>query len=208
MRKASPNVKSPGCNANASTSPSSNEGAFRTNKNANTAITKTPTPPPVQAARQPDAHTAAPTAGNAAINPIATSNAKIPIARFNRRANHFPTSAKLTTDSALCPSARVNVSKTNNTPIDRANVIPNTANPNPSATQPITTRAPHRSVNRPTGKHSTAPNNVAHKFTWANTTRLMPQSASSGSVTSPNPCVRPGSVATIASAASTRFTHP
>ncbi len=187
---------------------SSPVGLSRTSSHAIGPKNATAIPTQNQVVRHPCESTAAPTAGNAPIKPIATSTANIPIAKFNRRANHLPTSARLTTDSALCPNARVSVNVTNNTGSEVVRLIATTAAPNANVTKVITNRGPARSVNRPTGKHNNAPTSVAQKFTVANITRSMPQSANKGSVTSPNPCVRPGSVATIASAAKTKLTQP
>ena len=53
-----------------------------------------------------------------------------------------------------------------------------------------------------------APMSVAQRFTSAKATRPRPRSASSGSVIRPSPCVRPGSVPTIAAEATSNTYHP
>ena len=63
-------------------------------------------------------------------------------------------------------------------------------------------------MNRPMPMAKTAPINVAHKFSCAYSTRPMPSSAISGSVTRPRPCVLPGRVPTMAAAASSSTVHP
>ena len=62
-------------------------------------------------------------------------------------------------------------------------------------------------MNRPMPIAKTDPISVAHKFSCAYSTRPMPSSAISGSVTRPRPCVRPGSVPSMAAAASNSTVH-
>ena len=53
------------------------------------------------AVRQPSLTTIAPMIGNAVMKPRLKATEKIPIARFNRPRNHWPTIVTLTTESAL-----------------------------------------------------------------------------------------------------------
>ena len=55
---------------------------------------------------------------------------------------------------------------------------------------------------------NSAPTSVATRLICAKATRVIPRSRSSGSVISPRPCVRPGSVPTMASAATPRTIQP
>ncbi len=130
------------------------------------------------------------------------------MAIFNRRANHLPTSARLTTDSALCPNPRVSVMAMHRAVAPAARLIPSTVNPSASAIPVNTTRAPKRSVKRPQGRQNIAPTSVAHRLMVAYSTRSICRSRSSGSVINPSPCVRPGSVPTMANAATPKFAHP
>ena len=80
-------------------------------------------------------------------------------------------------------------------------VIARTTAPSAMSTNPSTTRMPTRSMIQPTGGQNAAPRSVAQKFNAANGTRSKDRSCRSASVIRPSPCVRPGSVATIAPAA-------
>ena len=130
------------------------------------------------------------------------------IAMSMRRTNHWPTIARLITDNALWPRPRVSVTAMASAQNDCTPLITTTTAPSARATVVRTTRVPRRSMNRPMPIAKTDPINVAHKFSCAYSTRPMPSSDSSGSVTRPRPCVRPGRVPTMAAAASNSTVHP
>ena len=116
--------------------------------------------------------------------------------------------ARLTTDSALWPKPRVSVTSTSSASAPLAWLMPSTVSPSASAVTVSTMRLPTRSISRPTPMQKSAPTSVATRLICAKATRLMPRSRSSGSVMRPRPCVRPGSVPTIASAATPSTTQP
>ena len=69
-------------------------------------------------------------------------------------------------------------------------------------------RTPQRSIIHPTGRQKAAPISEATRLMCANVTRSTCKSASSGSVTSPRPCVAPGSVAVMATEATMALIQP
>jgi hypothetical protein len=84
-----------------------------------------------------------------------------------RRTNHWPTIAMLTTDSALCPSARVKVMATANCANEWTQLIKHTTVPSATAITASTTRLPARSMKRPMPKAPSEPINVAQRFSCA-----------------------------------------
>jgi hypothetical protein len=142
------------------------------------------------------------------MKPTLSATVYHPIALFRRRLNHCPTSVMLTTDSALCPKPRESVMRTQSQTTPHATLIKSTVTPRAAATAVKTVRLPQRSSRRPTPRPKSAPRSVAHRLICANSTRPIFKSTSNLSVMSPSPCVRPGSVPTIASAATPTFTHP
>ena len=83
------------------------------------------------------------------------------------RTNQGATIARLTTDSALCPSARVNVIHTASPTTDPVWLIAATTRPSASATEVSTTRLPKRSSRCPIPIAPTEPTSVAQRFTSA-----------------------------------------
>jgi hypothetical protein len=132
----------------------------------------------------------------------------VAMAASMRRTNHGAIIARLTTESALWPSARVRVTSTASHASDVASLIVATTAPSATARAVRITRLPRRSTSWPTPSAPSDPTSVAHRLISAQVTRLTRRSASSGSVMRPSPCVRPGSVPTIAAAATITMTHP
>jgi hypothetical protein len=153
------------------------------------------------ARRQPHACTSDPTTGKATMKPMLIATLYTAIARSMRRTNHCPTIARLMTESALWPQARVIVSASASAANDDTRLIRQTVTPRTAAMKARTTLLPKRSRTAPIPTAPTEPTSVAHRLSCAYSTRPIFKSASNGSVMSPNPCVRPGSVPTIAAAA-------
>ncbi len=84
-----------------------------------------------------------------------------------RRTNHWPTTVRLATDNALCPSARVSVI---HTAIDTnvvAALIAHTTAPSAASTVVSTTRLPSLSIAYPIPNAPPAPRIVAQKLSCA-----------------------------------------
>ena len=120
----------------------------------------------------------------------------------------MPGIARLTTDSALCPSPRVSVMSTSSMPALWTLLNPTTTAPRTSDSAVSTMRLPWRSTSPPIPKQNSDPTSDATKLISAKRTRSTARSRSSGSVMRPRPCVRPGSVPTMASAATPTTTQP
>src|SRR5262249_18945199 len=120
----------------------------------------------------------------------------------------LPRHGQLTIDNALCPNPRVRVIRTTSMAAPRALLMAITTAPSPSATVVSTRRLPWRSISPPIPKQKSEPTSVATRLISANRTRSIDRSRNSGSVISPRPCVRPGSVPTIARAATPSTTQP
>ena len=87
-------------------------------------------------------------------------------------------------------------------------LMPSTVSPSANAVTVRTRRLPVRSMSLPMPMQKSEPTSVATRLICAKVTRLMLRSRSSGSVMSPRPCVRPGSVPTMASVATPSTTQP
>ena len=72
----------------------------------------------------------------------------------------------------------------------------------------VAPRSPTRSNSRPIGRQMAAPTSVAQRLIFAYVTRSRFRSRSIGSVMSPRPCVRPGRVASMMTAATTTLIQP
>lgn len=81
-----------------------------------------------------------------------------------RRTNHWPTMARLITDSALCPIVRVSVVHTASPATVVVWLMNMTTTPSATATLVSTTRLPKRSIVRPIPSAPTAPIRVAQKL--------------------------------------------
>ena len=150
----------------------------------------------------------------------------MPMSLPGRSPAALPMIARLTTDRLLCPRPRVSSTsrkRSGGTAIAAAPVpatavgtgrgrlagvcerraIAITVPPRATSAAASVIRVPAQSTRRPAGMQNVAPIIVAQKLSDANDTRSTPRSAMSGSATSPRPCVRPGSVAAMAAAAST-----
>ncbi len=125
-----------------------------------------------------------------------------------RLVNHLPTLVTLIVESALCPTARVRIRKAITVAAVTHWLMAMTKPPNKINVPERVIRMPKRSVSGPAIKAPTVPSKVAIMLNLAYSIRVRPNSAIKGSVISPKPTVRPGKVATMASAARTTITHP
>ena len=80
------------------------------------------------------------------MKPMVISTAYTPIAAGRRRTNHLPTIARLTTDSALCPSPRVSVTVKNNPHGPVTRLIRITSMPSAITMIDMTMRDPRTSI--------------------------------------------------------------
>jgi hypothetical protein len=101
------------------------------------------------------------------MKPMLMSSEYTAIARVRRARNHFPTIARLTTESALCPSPRVSVISTSIAAIDEARLMAMTTAPSSAAITVSTSRLPRRSISLPMPTQNSAPASVATKLICA-----------------------------------------
>ena len=101
------------------------------------------------------------------MKPMLMTMLKTAIARSICRANHCPIIVRLTTDSALCPSARVSVTQTASAANECARLIAHTTQPSASGTAVAITRLPTRSISGPMPIAAADPIIVAQKFNAA-----------------------------------------
>ena len=144
----------------------------------------------------------------ATLKPIATITEKTPIAIAKRVVNHLPTLVTLIVDSALCPTVRVKIKKAITVAAVIHWLMVMTKQPNKINVPERVTRMPKRSVSGPAIKAPAVPSKVAIILNLAYSVRVMPNSEIKDSVISPKPTVRPGKVATMASAARATIIHP
>ena len=123
------------------------------------------------------------------MNPTLMTTLKTAIAASIVRPNHWPIIVRLTTESALCPRARVSVTQIASAANVCVRLIAQTTAPSASGTAVAIARLPRRSISWPMPIAPAEP-------------------TISGSVMRPSPCVRPGSVPTMAAAATSTMYQP